>query len=235
MAKILAKETRIHTRVLKQDGILLNIIVETFNKGDVKNTIAGIHKSDPVVKAVHGDLQNIILSQEMGVTHDYKNKGFQKMIFDPKGMNAYRINETLANHFMVSKVDDDGKTFGKRKINDLSRDQIARLVFEAYKNSELIKAEKEEIVKETVKDEKEREEAGAIMGDIAEAQQLILFKEYIKSESRLHPAGSSGVEAKLKIAGQKESEVWSSGAPSMKMLVTKNKKASSLEFKKFNK
>jgi len=229
MAKILAKETRIHTRVLKQDGILLNIIVETFNKGDVKNTIAGIHKSDPVVKAVHGDLQNIILSQEMGVTHDYKNKGFQKMIFDPKGMNAYRINETLANHFMVSKVDDDGKTFGKRKINDLSRDQIARLVFEAYKNSELIKAEKEEIVKETVKDEKEREEAGAIMGDIAEAQQLILFKEYIKSESRLHPAGSSGVEAKLKIAGQKESEVWSSGAPSMKTLVTKNKKASSLE------
>jgi len=235
-----AKKQRAWRRIVAQDGKLLEIVTKVLTKNLNPDTARGkmaskgnknmfVDANDPVTRDVFYALKEIQTyipelyknSPHMFATRTKaNNRWFWGGAEGAPGIHAIdKINGVLEKHTNSN---------GEQIVNTLNEQDVSLLVQTIARHSYEVEKEQEEIVEETVKDEKEREEAGAIMGDIAEAQQLILFKEYIKSESKLHPAGTSGVAVDTK-PGTVANMRWSSGAPSMKTLVTKNKKASSLE------
>jgi len=233
-----AKKQRAWDRIVAQEGALLKII-----DGVIEKNLHPVFAARPpatnaaALKAVRKDLFYALKEIQGFIPEQFKSSPHQMMI-NPKSAHPWFWAEDQAN--AIPKVngvlekytflDTSGSYIDttEQVVNELDKMDVRTLVVAIANHSYKIEKEQEEIVEETTKDEKEREAAGAIMGDIAEAQQLILFKEYIKSESKLHPAGSSGIEVDTKpgTAGNKR---WSSGVPSMRTLVTKNKKASSLE------
>ena len=235
-----AKKQRAWRRIVAQDGKLLEIVTKVLTKNLNPDTARGkmaskgnknmfVDANDPVTRDVFyalKEIQTYIPESYKNSPHMFatrtkaNNRWFWGGAEGAPGIHAIdKINGVLEKHTNSN---------GEQIVNTLNEQDVSLLVQTIARHSYEVEKEQEEIVEETVKDEKEREEAGAIMGDIAEAQQLILFKEYIKSESKLHPAGTSGVAVDTK-PGTVANMRWSSGAPSMKTLVTKNKKASSLE------
>ena len=81
---------------------------------------------------------------------------------------------------VVSKHDNSAWNESSEDRFEFDDDKLTKILFWFHKHAKEIEDEVKSQTKKEVVQERREDQAGEILGDIVEAQQLILFKEYIK-------------------------------------------------------